>query len=123
MGLIWVVQRVIYPMMAVWPLERFTQIHADYTRRVGSVVGPLMLIELAGALWWLVVAPSSALAWAAGVLMAVNWLSTGLLQVPLHQRLGRNFEPLVLKELIRTNWIRTVAWTARGLLLAGTIVI
>ena len=49
-------------------------------------------------------------------LLAVIWLSTALIQVPLHQRLGGGFDAEVHSRLVTSNWIRTVAWTLRGLL-------
>jgi hypothetical protein len=51
------------------------------------------------------------------VLLAAIWLSTFGLQVPLHRRLELGFDDDAHAALVRTNWIRTLAWTARGLLL------
>ncbi|HEX2205610.1 MAG TPA: hypothetical protein VHG91_20025 [Longimicrobium sp.] len=45
------------------------------------------------------------------------WLSTALLQVPMHGRLERGFDAAAHRRLVATNWVRTVAWTARGVLL------
>jgi hypothetical protein len=39
------------------------------------------------------------------------------LQVPLHTRLARGFDPAAHRQLVRTNWLRTLAWTLRALLL------
>ncbi len=54
------------------------------------------------------------LALAGAVLLAIIWASTALLQVPAHSRLERGFDAHVHRRLVRTNWIRTVCWTARG---------
>lgn len=121
-GLIWVVQQIIYPMMAEWSRDRFSSVHAGYTRRMGAVVAPLMLVELLGAVAWVWVSPEDGLAWTAGALVAVTWLSTGLMQVPLHKRLESGFSADVIAKLVRTNWIRTWAWTLRGVILVGLIV-
>ena len=51
-------------------------------------------------------------------LLAVIWVSTFLIQVPLHGRLTRGFDATRHSALVRSNWIRTVAWSARGALLA-----
>ncbi|MEQ1727476.1 MAG: hypothetical protein ABL982_03770 [Vicinamibacterales bacterium] len=53
------------------------------------------------------------LAVAGAVLLAIIWASTALLQVPAHNRLERGFDADVHRRLVRTNWIRTVCWTAR----------
>jgi hypothetical protein len=54
---------------------------------------------------------------AALILLAVIWLSTFLVQVPLHNALVGGFDPQVHASLVRSNWIRTLAWSVRGLLL------
>ena len=52
-------------------------------------------------------------------LVAVIWLSTFLVQVPLHERLAvEGHTNDVVARLVRGNWIRTIAWTARAILAA-----
>ena len=74
-----------------------------------------MLIELAAALLLLFQRRD---AWTlAGVaLLAVIWISTALFQIPLHNALSAGFDPAVHARLVHTNWIRTIAWTVRGVL-------
>lgn len=57
-----------------------------------------------------------ALALAGLPLLAAIWLSTALVQVPCHRRLAAGFEPRTARRLVRTHWIRTVAWSARAAL-------
>jgi hypothetical protein len=52
-------------------------------------------------------------------LIGVNWLSTAIVQVPLHRRLEQGFEAGAHGRLVATNWVRTGAWTARGVLVAA----
>jgi hypothetical protein len=49
-------------------------------------------------------------------LLLVVWGSTALLQVPCHARLSRGFDGSALRTLVGTNWIRTAAWSLRGVL-------
>ena len=49
-------------------------------------------------------------------LVGVVWLSTALLQVPRHSTLGSGFDHAAWSGLVLSNWIRTGAWSARGLL-------
>ncbi|MHC4550745.1 MAG: hypothetical protein ACYTEZ_18450 [Planctomycetota bacterium] len=118
-GLIWFVQIVHYPGFATVGRAEFTAYEAAHTRRTGWVVTAPMLIELATALA-LVVRPPAALptasVWLGLGLVAVLWLSTGLLQMPAHRRLLTGFDARVAARLVRTNWLRTGAWTARGVL-------
>ena len=68
-------------------------------------------------LFWL--RPSVIPTWQVGlgiVLLAVVWISTGLLQVPCHNLLSKGFNVAVHERLVATNWVRTVAWSWRGLL-------
>ena len=49
-------------------------------------------------------------------LVVVVWLSTALLQVPRHTNLGSGFDRRAWSRLMLSNWVRTVAWSARGVL-------
>ena len=51
-----------------------------------------------------------------GVLFA--WLCTAVFQAPIHLRLMRGFDAPLIRRLILSNWIRTLAWTARGILVS-----
>ena len=54
--------------------------------------------------------------WLGAVLVAVALGSTVLLSVPFHNRLANGFNADDHRGLVVTNWIRTGAWTFRGLL-------
>lgn len=119
-GVIWVVQLVLYPAFARVPAAAFPEYHAHHTRAITWVVAPLMLLEVATAAWLL--ARGFRAPWFLSSLLplAVNWASTAFVQVPLHGRLARAFDAEAHRRLVGTNWVRTAAWTARGLcLLAG----
>jgi hypothetical protein len=116
-GLIWVVQVVHYPLMAIVPRDRFVAFHREHTRRIAVVVVVPMVVELGAAALLLVVRPPTvpvALTVVGAVLVAAVWLSTFTLQVPRHHALSRGFDPAEHRVLVRSNWIRTVAWTLRA---------
>lgn len=116
-GLIWFVQVVHYPLMARVPAEVFQSYEAEHVRRTTYVVAPLMLVELATAGWlWFVLDAQRGLQLAAIALLGVAWLSTALIQVPCHRRLEQGLDLAVVQRLVQTNWIRTAAWTSRGIL-------
>jgi hypothetical protein len=49
-----------------------------------------------------------------GALLSI-WLSTALLQGPLHGRLTREGpRPELVRALVRGNWLRTFLWSARS---------
>ncbi len=117
-GLIWTIQVVQYPLFARVGPEAFPAWHAAYTRAITRVVAPLMLIEVAGALWLFALLGRREPAFLVSLaLLALVWISTVFVQVPLHNRLARGLDPAVQRRLVRSNWVRTMAWSLRALLL------
>jgi hypothetical protein len=47
-------------------------------------------------------------------LIAFIWASTFLLQVPAHSQLSSGFDETSWRMLVRSNWLRTIAWSARA---------
>jgi hypothetical protein len=113
-GLIWTVQLVQYPLFADVGPDAFPAFHARHTRQITWVVAPLMLAELATAVLLVARGPASPWLLASLVPLAAVWLSTWLVQVPLHDRLADGFDAAAHGRLVATNWIRTAAWTLRG---------
>lgn len=114
-GLIWMVQVVVYPQFARAGTEAFPAYHAAHSSLITLVVGPLMLGELLAAGAFLVARPEWH-AWLGAALVLLIWLTTAFVSVPQHGVLARAFDAHAHAVLVSTNWIRTVAWTARGAL-------
>lgn len=118
-GVVWFVQVVHYPLFASTgraEASGYEQRHAVLTT---WVVGPPMLVEGAAALLLFWFRPSGvpiSQVWMGLSLLAAIWLSTAFLQVPCHEILSRGFDSVAHHRLVSTNWIRTVAWSLRGLL-------
>jgi hypothetical protein len=51
-----------------------------------------------------------------GLLIAV-WISTAAIQVPQHGKLASHYDRESIRRLVAANWLRTVIWTVRGILL------
>ena len=118
-GLIWFVQIVHYPLFGQVGKSGFAVYEASHSSLTTKVVMPLMLIELLTALLLVGQRPAGAPAiWPlAGVaLVGVIWLTTFFLSVPQHSILSRGFDEQAHRMLVLTNWIRTVAWSARSLI-------
>ena len=120
-GVIWVVQLVTYPALALVGKAEFGPYHAAHTRGMGWVVGAPMVLELALAGWlaWMAY-PAWGAARALGqlALVVLVWLATFFIAVPFHNRLeAGGYQYVALDGLTRTNWLRTLAWTARAALL------
>jgi len=56
--------------------------------------------------------------WSCLTLLAIVWLSTAFLQVPQHSILEAGFNAEAHRKLVSTNWIRTVLWSTRAILLS-----
>jgi hypothetical protein len=115
-GFIWTIQVLTYPMMQAVPADGFVAYELMHRNRVTALLAVLAPTEIIGAagvaafvddvpLW---------LSIGAGAVLFAIWLSTLLFYAPLHMRLSTGFDPVLHRRLVRTNWIRTAAWTARG---------
>lgn len=115
-GLIWFVQVVHYPLFAALAEESSVAYAEQHAQRTTWVVAPLMAVEVlsAGALLWL--APDDVIRWVGAALLGVVWGSTFFVQVPCHTRLAKGYCAATIRRLVWTNWIRTVAWSVRGVL-------
>ena len=124
-GLIWTVQLVHYPGLALVGKAEFARYHAAHTARIGALVGPLMVLELLLA-GWLAWAGRAALPHGAGwwslALVGVVWAVTFFISVPFHNRLAAGgYDYVVIDGLVRTNWLRTGAWTLRLAVLVAVV--
>ena len=116
-GVIWFVQVVHYPLFSRVGPEKFSLYSEAHSRLTTYVVGPPMLVEAATALLLVLRRPEGVPLAAALIglaLVVVVWLSTALLQVPRHTTLGSGFDRRAWSGLVLSNWVRTVAWSARG---------
>lgn len=120
-GVIWFVQVVHYPLLAVVPVESASTVAVDHQRRTGWVVMLPMTIEgftTLGLLKWVPEGVAWWVPWLNGVFLAVALGCTVLLSVPRHARMAAKPDPSVGRELVLTNWPRTIAWSARGVVVA-----
>lgn len=116
-GLIWCIQIVHYPLMNRIESQGFAEFHRQHSLRIGSIVIVPMVIELITS-FGLVALDSKGIMPALPViglaLTAVIWISTFAIQVPLHRKLATGFDVHAHRILVRSNWIRTAAWTMRA---------
>ena len=120
-GLIWVVQVLVYPQFLRVPPANFQVYHVAHCFRIGLIVAPLMFVEAATATWLIFQgARSLAFLISTGIIVLI-WLSTAMLQAPMHPKLMKGFDDTVIRRLIHTNWLRTFAWTARGALVTAAL--
>ena len=119
-GLIWTIQLVHYPTMRFIPKERFVEYHNFHSMRISFLAIPLMVTELGTSLILFYQNYNNVIQTIFLinlVIVALIWLSTFLIQVPLHNALSKEKQSEKLSKLICTNWIRTILWTARSILM------
>lgn len=116
-GVIWTVQVVHYPLFLRVPAAGFPAFEREHMRRIGWIVGPAMILELATAtaivVWRADLGVGAVAAWVGAALVLINWMSTVLVQGPQHRRLAGGKDDALIRRLIATNWVRTAAWSAR----------
>jgi hypothetical protein len=123
-GVIWTVQIVIYPLFYPFAKngenDQLEKLHEYYTPKITKVVLPLMFTELGLSLW---AAFSHRTLWDISLLLLVvfAWAITFFVSVPCHNILANGSDgELKLQaatRLIGTNWLRTLAWSLRALIL------
>ena len=118
-GVIWIIQILHYPLLNMVGREHFSAYEAAHTNLITIVVAPVMLLELGLTAWIFFAPPASvpaSLNWLNAILLAIIWFSTVFLQVPQHSILSNGFDQNAYRFLVNSNWIRTVAWSARAVI-------
>ncbi|REJ79104.1 MAG: hypothetical protein DWQ47_06585 [Acidobacteria bacterium] len=119
-GIIWLIQVLHYPFLRFADPARFQDAHNFHVRAITPVVAPLMIIELVAAMLFVFFPPNDTpllLPVAGMCLVAIVWLSTFLIQVPLHNSISKDFDAAIHRRFVAGNWIRTACWTARSAIL------
>jgi len=119
-GVIWFVQLVHYPLIRDYDRTAFPAVMLAHQARTFRVVFPAMITELITTLALLNWTPGGVpmwMPWVGAVLVGVWGFSTVLVQVPAHERLAAGgFDANLHRRLVISNWLRTAAWSARGVL-------
>ena len=116
-GLIWLLQVVHYPLFAQVGRANFGDYERDHQRRTTLIVAPLMLTEALTALllvWFVPAGVATWSIWLGASLVVMLWTSTFFWQVPAHRILAVAYDAETHRNLVRSNWFRTAAWTTRG---------
>ena len=118
-GLIWMVQKVHYPLFAAVGASSQDTYATEHTRRIARLLALPASVEVVTAvilIWNRPMGTSIWLVLISGALLGAVWLTTLLVQVPIHRRLSLGWSAPVIERLVNTNWLRTAAWSVRGVL-------
>ncbi|MGB5982776.1 MAG: hypothetical protein WBG46_11590 [Nonlabens sp.] len=118
MVLIWMVQLLIYPGFEFLNKDTFHDWHRKYARNMTFIVAPLMFAQVFMVVYFFYFhAPQFATNVIYATLVALTWISTFLIFIPLHNKLDN--EPHNVDtccKLTQHNWIRVILWTGIVLL-------
>ena len=112
LGVILTTQIVNYPSFLDISINDFINFHKNYVSRITIIVFPIMVLELilGFILFWNIQNISTILI-ATSILFI--FISTLLIQVPLHQKVEKKYDRYLLIQLIKSNWIRTILWAIK----------
>lgn len=111
-GIIWLVQLVHYPAFRYVDRSERQGFHKMHTTFITPIVAPLMVSELGLTTYalWIEPSPSACVLF---VIVGLIWMSTFLIQVPIHNRLAQEWKKEEVTKLITSNWIRTILWSIK----------
>lgn len=116
-GLIWVIQIIVYPQFLRVGAAEFRVYHFSHCLRIGLMIGPMFFTEIGTAAWLFYEGLRSTPFLISLVMFPIICLSTAIWQAPMHTRLANGRDDAVIRRLVLTNWVRTLAWSARGICL------
>ena len=114
-GVLWTMQVLNYPLLALVGTEAFPRYEAAHNRRFALVVIAGVLAAAAGGIGLVASRPGQVPLWAPAcelALLLVVIVSTAALQGRQHGTLAGGFDRRTLSLLVRSNWIRVAAWSA-----------
>ncbi|MCC5947473.1 MAG: hypothetical protein JJT89_03365 [Nitriliruptoraceae bacterium] len=116
-GMIWTIQVVHYPLFASVGVAEFPAYEAAHSARITWVILVPWAVQGLTTAALLLAPPSGVprtLVWAAAVLAVIPVVVTIVASVPAHEVLGSGFDAQAHARLVSTNWWRTLAWSAHG---------
>ena len=114
--LIWVIQILHYPSFIFYKEQNFSSAMKFHQLRITLITLPLMITELALSAF-IFYKSQNIFSTFSLILVGLIWISTFFIQVPLHEKLLKKMEPIIISRLVKTNWIRTVLWTLKLIVL------
>ena len=121
-GVIWVIQIVHYPSFHFIEKELYTAFQKFHMNKISIIVIPIMLAELiTGIMLFLDKSSKNPLLIISFIILVLIWLITGVFFTKAHNELITGYQQLVVNQLVVMNWIRTLLWTLRLLLLTSFV--
>lgn len=120
-GMIWSMQILEYPLFALVGQQEFPAYHRRHNRGLPFLVILPSLGAFISAVVLIFTRPAHHPLWASIVITVLDALiiiATVAREAPLHAQLDREgYSPVLIRQLVLGNWIRTLLWTINAILL------
>jgi hypothetical protein len=119
-GVIWIVQLVHYPTFLFIDEQKSYDFQKFHMSRISYIVMPAMTTELFSGIYIYIysnMAIESNLFLLALTILIINWIITALVFVKMHNKLLINYKIEIISLLVKWNWLRTLLWSVRLILL------
>lgn len=115
LGIVSFVHIVQYPMLALVPKEGREEFERRYCDKAGLIIAPLMIIEASTAIFFALYTPLrlTPLTTSGLGLVALIWITTFFISVPLHQKLIVTWDDAIHRRLMLSNLLRLILWVLR----------
>lgn len=115
-SLVFMTQFITYPTFLHIDKDKFSEYHRKYVNNISFIVAPVMLIELL-TLSLIAYFSSEFLIIKSLILLLLIWLTTFFIMIPSHNRISKSFNKKEIISLINYNWVRTILWSFKLLLI------
>jgi hypothetical protein len=119
-GVIWVIQLVHYPSFYFIKQKNYKSFQNFHMKNITYIVFPIMSIELFSGFFLVLIFEDSkilSVLYFSLFFLLSNWALTGIIFTRLHSELLEGYNKLIIKNMIKWNWIRTLFWSIRLFLL------
>lgn len=121
MGLCWFVQLTHYPFFTNLTENQIKELDKKHFNPTVLATFPPMLFELVTGILLLFQFDFYLISWVNITSIIIIWISTFLIQIPLHLKIIEKSNKSYIYVLIKTNWVRTILWTLRVLGIIGWV--
>ena len=120
-GVIWVIQLVHYPSFKYVKDSDYIIFQKYHMSNISYIVFPSMFTELITSLLIFFSGEKSFLFMLSMICLSLIWVITGVLFTKFHSTLQKGKDLKMIEKMIKANWIRTLLWTMRLIMILFVI--
>jgi len=120
-GVIWVVQLVHYPSFKYVNESNYIIFQKYHMSNISYIVFPVMFTELITAILILFFGEESLFFMLSLICLFLIWVITGVLFTKFHNILQKGKDLKMIEKMIKANWMRTLLWTLRLIMILFVI--